>query len=90
MRNQKPPRRQIFVLTPDEKKAVCCVLGALVLGLVTMHYRAAHPRPAPPPAAAVNEEKAAASPATKKRKPAERRHTPQPQAPAPDREEDEE
>jgi len=35
----KPVRRQIFVLTPEEKKTVCFVLAAFILGLVTMHYR---------------------------------------------------
>ena len=44
-------RRQIFVLTPDEKKAVACVLAALLLGLGTKHYRSTHPRPAPAPTA---------------------------------------
>jgi hypothetical protein len=44
-------RRQILVLTPEEKKVVACVLAALTLGLVTQQYRAAHPRqPAPPTA----------------------------------------
>jgi hypothetical protein len=41
----KPVRRQIFVLTPEEKKTVCFVLAAFLLGLVTMHYRE-HPGPA--------------------------------------------
>ncbi|MFL6531362.1 MAG: hypothetical protein ACJ8HU_05915 [Chthoniobacterales bacterium] len=36
-------RREIFVFTPEEKKAGACVLAAIVLGLATMHYRAAHP-----------------------------------------------
>ena len=40
-----------MVLTPDEKKTAACVIGAFLLGLATMHYRAAHPRPAPPPTA---------------------------------------
>jgi hypothetical protein len=37
--SSKPVRRQIFVLTPEEKKAVCFVLAAFVLGLITTHYR---------------------------------------------------
>lgn len=45
---KKPIRREIFVLTPDEKKAVACVLGALFLGLGTKYYRETHPRPPPP------------------------------------------
>ena len=44
-------RRQIFVLTPEEKKSVACVLGALSLGLATQHYRATHPPIPSPPAA---------------------------------------
>ena len=48
MTTRKPLPRQIFVLTPDEKKAVCCVIGAFLLGIVTMHYRAKHPRSVPP------------------------------------------
>ena len=49
MKREPPIRRQVFVLTPDEKKAVACVLGVLVLGLATMRYRAAHPRSVPAP-----------------------------------------
>ena len=44
-------RRQLFVLTPDEKRATACVLGAFLLGLATMHYRADHPRKVPDPEA---------------------------------------
>jgi hypothetical protein len=36
-------RREIFVFKPEEKKAGACVLAAIALGLVTMHYRATHP-----------------------------------------------
>lgn len=44
-------RRQIFVFTPDEKKAIACILAALLVGLVTQHYRETHLRsPAPPTA----------------------------------------
>lgn len=46
---RKVPRRQIFILTPDEKKAAACVIGAFLLGLGTMQYRAKNPRPAPSP-----------------------------------------
>jgi len=38
----KRVRREIFVLTPEEKRTVCFVVLALVLGLATKHYRAAH------------------------------------------------
>ena len=47
----KPLRREIFVLTPDEKRAAACVIGAFLLGLATMHYRAKHPRTPPAPTA---------------------------------------
>lgn len=39
----KPARREIFVLTPEEKRTICFVLIALVLGLATKHYRDTHP-----------------------------------------------
>jgi hypothetical protein len=45
----KPARREIFVLTPEEKKTVCVVLIAFVLGLATKHYRDAHPPLLPKP-----------------------------------------
>jgi len=35
----RPPRREIFVLTAEEKRTVFFVLGAFFLGLGTMHYR---------------------------------------------------
>ena len=44
-------RRQVFVFTPEEKKAVACVIAVFLLGLGTMHYRANHPRPTPAPSA---------------------------------------
>jgi len=39
---QKKIRREIFVLTPEEKRTVCFVLIAFVLGLATKHYRETH------------------------------------------------
>lgn len=51
MKQPKRIRRQIFVLTPEEKKAAGCVLAALLLGLATMHYRATHPTMPRPPTA---------------------------------------
>jgi hypothetical protein len=45
----KPARREIFVLTPEEKKTICFVLIALVLGLATKFYRDRHPAPSPKP-----------------------------------------
>jgi hypothetical protein len=41
-RASKQQRRQIFVLTPEEKRMVCFVLLAFMLGLATKHYRTAH------------------------------------------------
>jgi hypothetical protein len=41
----KNVRREIFVLTPEEKRAVCFVLIAFVLGLATKHYRTTNPPP---------------------------------------------
>ena len=51
MKKGKRVRRQIFVFTPEEKKAAACVLAAFVLGLATKHYRETHPRQPPPPTA---------------------------------------
>jgi hypothetical protein len=38
----KKLRREIFVLTPEEKRTVCFVLIAFLLGLATQQYRATH------------------------------------------------
>ena len=38
----KKVRREIFVLTPEEKRTVCFVLIAFVLGVATKHYREKH------------------------------------------------
>ena len=47
-RSAKNVRREIFVLTPQEKRTVCFVLIAFVLGLATKHYRETHfPSPSP-------------------------------------------
>src|SRR5437868_5452469 len=55
---QRPPlqasrpartRREIFVLTSEEKRTVYFVLFAFVLGLATKFYRDAHPRLLPKP-----------------------------------------
>ena len=44
----KKVRREIFVLTPEEKRTVCFVLIAFVLGVATKHYREKHfPSPSP-------------------------------------------
>lgn len=43
----KKLRREIFVLTPEEKRTVCFLLIAFVLGLATQHYRATHSAASP-------------------------------------------
>jgi len=43
----KPPRREIFVLTPEEKRTVCFVLIVFLLGLATNYYRDSRPAPVP-------------------------------------------
>jgi hypothetical protein len=48
MKKRSSPRREIFVLTPGEKRAVAFTVATFLLGLGTMHYRAAHPRPPAP------------------------------------------
>jgi hypothetical protein len=53
--NPKPARRQIFILTLEEKKTVCFVLIAFVLGLATKHYRDRHPVPLPKPTTAARD-----------------------------------
>ena len=47
MKRQPPKqvRREIFVLTPEEKRTICFVLLAFLLGLATKHYRATHSPP---------------------------------------------
>jgi hypothetical protein len=42
----KKKRREIFVLTPEEKRTVAFVLAALLLGIGAKRYRASH---SPPP-----------------------------------------
>jgi CBS-domain-containing membrane protein len=53
---KKAQRGQIFVLTPEEKKTILFVLCALVLGVVTKHYRDAHPHS--PPSLSAKEQRA--------------------------------
>jgi hypothetical protein len=45
----RPGRREIFVLTPEEKKTVCFVLLVFFLGLTTKHYRDNRPAAVPKP-----------------------------------------
>jgi hypothetical protein len=39
---KRSTRREIFVLTPEEKRIIGFVLAALVLGVATLRYRANH------------------------------------------------
>ena len=43
--SKKSVRHDIFVLTPEEKRTIYFITIAFVLGLVTVHYRAAHAIP---------------------------------------------
>jgi hypothetical protein len=61
----KPLHREIFVLTPEEKRTVCFVLIAFALGLAMKHYRMAHPPP--PLKTEVKASAAGAPPSTPKR-----------------------
>lgn len=45
MKGKKSGRREIFVLTPEEKRAVCFVLIAFVVGLGAKRYREMHAIP---------------------------------------------
>jgi hypothetical protein len=38
-------RRDLFVLTPEEKSTLCFVLAALILGFGAKHYRETHSIP---------------------------------------------
>ena len=43
--SKKTARREIFVLTSEEKATICFLLIAFVLGLATKCYRGRHPVP---------------------------------------------
>ena len=45
MKPKRTARRQVFVLTPEEKRIVCCVLIAFLLGVGAKHYRETHAIP---------------------------------------------
>jgi len=53
--NPKLARREIFILTLEEKKTVCFVFIAFVLGLATKYYRDHHPAPVPKPTTVARE-----------------------------------
>ncbi|MEY2512374.1 MAG: hypothetical protein QOE26_3137 [Verrucomicrobiota bacterium] len=68
--SKKAARREIFVLTPEEKKTISFVLIMFLLGLATAKYRAAHA--IPPSKIAVNETAATTSRPAQKRAEAKR------------------
>jgi hypothetical protein len=70
----KQARREIFVLTPEEKRTICFVLIAFVLGLATKHYRTTH---LPPSAATEARASVSASPKVTKKQ-VEKDRPPQP------------
>ena len=53
MKPNRSTRREIFVLTPEEKRIIFFVLAMFVLGFATVRYRANHSTV--PPKIAVNE-----------------------------------
>ena len=67
---QAARRREIFVLTGEEKRTVAFVLIMFLLGLVTAQYRVAHS--VPPGKTAINETAAAAGRPAQKRAEAKR------------------
>jgi hypothetical protein len=66
-KTNKKLRREIFVLTPEEKRTVCFVLIAFLLGLATKHYRA-KPSPASPTTEVTSSIAASPNPAQKRAK----------------------
>jgi hypothetical protein len=45
LKAKRTSRREIFVLTPEEKRTVCFVLAALLLGAGARRYREMHAIP---------------------------------------------
>jgi hypothetical protein len=68
--SKKAARREIFVLTPEEKRILSFVLIIFLLGLATAKYRAAHA--IPPSKIAVNETATTTSRPAQKRAEAKR------------------
>ncbi len=44
MKRTRRVRRQVFVFTPEEKRAAWCFVAICALGLGTMRYREQHPQ----------------------------------------------
>jgi len=75
VRSKSNQRRQIFVLTPEEKRTACFILATFVLGITTQHYRGQSFVPAAK--TAVHETTAAAArPAPKRADSRKRKPTP--------------
>jgi hypothetical protein len=68
--SKKAARREIFVLTPEEKRTISFLVIMFLLGLATAKYRAAHA--IPPSKIAVNETAATTSRPAQKRAEAKR------------------
>ena len=67
-------QRQIFVLTPEEKRTIGFVLVMFLLGFFTLNYRVAHS--VPPSKTAVNETASTAARPAQKRAEAKRPKSP--------------
>jgi hypothetical protein len=72
--SRKTARREIFVLTSEEKRTIGFVLIMTLLGVTTAHYRAAHS--VPPSKIAVNETATTAARPAQKRAEAKRQTVP--------------
>jgi hypothetical protein len=68
--SKQAARREIFVLTPEEKRTISFVLIMFLLGVATARYRTAHA--VPPSKIAVNETAATAARPAQKRAEAKR------------------
>lgn len=68
--SQKQARREILVLTPEEKRTIAFVLIMFLLGLATVRYRGAHS--VPPSKIGVNETATTTSRPAQKRAEAKR------------------
>jgi hypothetical protein len=71
---KRSTRREIFVLTPEEKRIISFVSLMFVLGLATLRYRTAHS--IPPLKTAVNETATTAGPRSQKQADTQRTRRP--------------
>lgn len=58
----KAIRQPTFVLTAEEKRVICFVLLAFLIGFGTKYYRDKHPQPLPPPSKSSASAKVKSSP----------------------------